>query len=154
MATCFTAPKTPSAAIGASKKLISVLNTSSIPELDSISSDNELISVRTAKSGFYEALVKAGDRVEAGTPLANIINPYDGDVLETLYAPINSVVFFIHNEPLTYANTVEEVADFDKLIKEADEAMYAVKKRKKSQESGCVLSNPQLPYLYVSWLTS
>lgn len=67
--------------------------------------DNELISVRTAKSGFYEALVKAGDRVEAGTPLANIINPYDGDVLETLYAPINSVVFFIHNEPLTYANT-------------------------------------------------
>lgn len=67
--------------------------------------DIELISVRTAKSGFYEPLIKAGDRVSAGTPLANIVNPYDGDILETLFAPVNGVVFFIHNEPLTYANT-------------------------------------------------
>lgn len=67
--------------------------------------DTELISVRTAKSGFYEPLVKAGEKVEAGTPLANIINPYEGDILETLYAPISGVIFFMHNEPLTYANT-------------------------------------------------
>lgn len=67
--------------------------------------DTELISVRTAKSGFYEPLVKAGDKVCAGTPLANIVNPYEGDILETLFAPIDGVVFFIHNEPLTYANT-------------------------------------------------
>lgn len=67
--------------------------------------DTELISVRTAKSGFYEPLVKAGDKVCAGTPLANIVNPYEGDILETLFAPVNGVVFFIHNEPLTYANT-------------------------------------------------
>lgn len=67
--------------------------------------DTDFISVRTAKSGFFEALVKAGDKVEAGTPLANIINPYEGDILETLFAPIDSTVFFIHNAPLTYANT-------------------------------------------------
>lgn len=67
--------------------------------------DTDLISVRTAKSGFYEPLVKAGDKVEAGTPLADIINPYDGDILETLYAPVEGTIFFIHNEPLTYANT-------------------------------------------------
>lgn len=67
--------------------------------------DKELISVRTAKSGFYEPLVKAGDRVEAGTPLANIINSYEGDVLETLFSPIDGTIFFIHSDPLTYANT-------------------------------------------------
>jgi len=67
--------------------------------------DTELISVRTAKSGFYEPLVKAGDKVELGTPLANILNPYEGDVLETLFSPVHGTVFFIHNEPLTYANT-------------------------------------------------
>lgn len=67
--------------------------------------DTDLISVRTAKSGFYEPLVNAGDSVEPGTPLANIVNPYDGDILETLYSPVEGVVFFIHNEPLTYANT-------------------------------------------------
>lgn len=67
--------------------------------------DEELISVRTAKSGFYEPLVSAGEKVEAGKPLANIIDPYEGIILETLYAPLNGIVFFIHNEPLTYANT-------------------------------------------------
>ena len=67
--------------------------------------DLELVSVRTAKSGFYEPLVKAGDRVEQGTPLANIIDSYEGDVLETLYSPVDGVIFFIHNESRTYANT-------------------------------------------------
>lgn len=67
--------------------------------------DSEFISVRTAKSGFYESLVQAGDKVEAGTPLANITDPYDGSVLETLYSPVKGVIFFMHNEPLTYANT-------------------------------------------------
>ena len=67
--------------------------------------DSELISVRTAKSGFFEALVKAGEKVEAGKPLANILNPYEGTILETLYAPLEGTVFFIHNAPLTYANT-------------------------------------------------
>lgn len=67
--------------------------------------DTELLSVRTAKSGFFEALVEAGDRVEAGRPLANILNPYEGDILETLYSPVNGTVFFMHNAPLTYANT-------------------------------------------------
>lgn len=67
--------------------------------------DSELISVRTAKSGFFEALVEAGEQVEAGKPLANILNPYEGEILETLYAPLKGTVFFMHNTPLTYANT-------------------------------------------------
>lgn len=67
--------------------------------------DTEMVSVQTAKSGIFEPLVKAGDTVEEGTPLAHIVNSYDGEILETLYAPVKSRVFFIHNEPLTYAST-------------------------------------------------
>ncbi|MCM1186784.1 MAG: M14 family metallopeptidase [Lachnoclostridium sp.] len=67
--------------------------------------DTDMVSVRTAKSGIFEALVKAGVSVKVGQPLANIIHPYDGEIMETLYAPINSQVFFIHDEPLIYANT-------------------------------------------------
>ncbi len=67
--------------------------------------DAEFISVKTEKSGFFDALVKAGDKVEAGTPLAHIINPYEGTILETLYSPLNGTIFFIHNAPITYANT-------------------------------------------------
>ncbi len=67
--------------------------------------DTDMINVQTAKSGIFEPLVQAGDTVEEGTPLANIINSYDGEILETLYAPVTARVFFLHNEPLTYANT-------------------------------------------------
>ena len=68
-------------------------------------SDKELISVRTAKSGIFEPLVKVGDSVDEGTPLAEIINPYDGSVMETLYAPRRGTLFFMHSDPITYAET-------------------------------------------------
>lgn len=78
-----------------------------IPEiLDSkVIKDTDMISVQTARSGIFEALVKAGENVRTGQPLANIIHPYEGDILETLYAPGDRKVFFVHNEPLTYADT-------------------------------------------------
>lgn len=67
--------------------------------------DTEMVSVQTAKSGIFEPLVKVGDAVSEGTPLANIVNPYDGEIMETLFAPMESKVFFMHTDPLTYANT-------------------------------------------------
>lgn len=67
--------------------------------------DEEFISVRTAKSGFFEPLVNAGEKIQAGKPLANIIDPYEGIILETLYVPLDGIVFFMHNAPLAYANT-------------------------------------------------
>ena len=70
-----------------------------------IVSDTELIPVRTSESGIFEPLVKAGETIAMGQPLANIIHPYESELIETLYAPVDGKVFFIHNEPLTYANT-------------------------------------------------
>ena len=67
--------------------------------------DTELVSVRTFESGVFESLVKAGEEVRVGQPLANIIHPYESELIETLYAPVDGRIFFIHNEPLTYANT-------------------------------------------------
>lgn len=79
----------------------------SVPErVDSkIVRDDEMISVKTAKSGIFEPAVKAGEEVVTGQVLANILDPYEGEILETLYAPCNRRVFFLHNEPLAYANT-------------------------------------------------
>ena len=100
---------------GAGQALLAVLNFLSaqgivkyngpLAETSHIISDTELISVRTGESGIFEPLTKAGDQVEAGEPLANIIHPYESEIIETLYAPVDSKVFFMHNEPLTYANT-------------------------------------------------
>ena len=67
--------------------------------------DMDMVSVRTAKSGIFEPLVAIGTKVSFGRPLAHIIHPYHGEVLETLYAPVNGTVFFMHSDPLTYADT-------------------------------------------------
>ena len=40
-----------------------------------------------------------------GQPMAYIIHPYEGDIMEALYAPTDGIVFFAHSDPLTYANT-------------------------------------------------
>ena len=40
-----------------------------------------------------------------GQRLARIIDPYEGETIETLYAPMDGIIFFAHNEPLTYAKT-------------------------------------------------
>ncbi len=70
-----------------------------------IITDTEMVSVQTAKSGFFDSKVNAGMKVKIGEELADIIHPYNGDVIETLYSPVNGTVFFMHSEPLTYANT-------------------------------------------------
>ena len=67
--------------------------------------DTDMVSVQTAKSGILEPLVKVGEEVKEGTPLANILHPYNGNIMETLFAPMDSKVFFMHTDPLTYANT-------------------------------------------------
>lgn len=74
-------------------------------KLSVVISDAEMATVRTAKSGIFEPLVGVGEDVTEGTPLANIVNPYDGEIMETLFAPMDSKVFFMHTDPLTYANT-------------------------------------------------
>lgn len=70
-----------------------------------VAADTDLVSVRTSESGIFEPLVKVGEHVSIGQPLANIIHPYESELLEILYAPVDGKIFFIHNEPLTYANT-------------------------------------------------
>lgn len=67
--------------------------------------DKELISVRTKASGLFNSKVKVGNEVVKGQVLAEIIHPYEGNVISTLEAPVDGIVFFAHNEPLTYANT-------------------------------------------------
>lgn len=73
--------------------------------LSQVVEDTDMIPVRTGVSGIFEAEVKVGDEVVKGQVLAETIDPYEGSVTETLTAPADGIVFFAHNEPLTYANT-------------------------------------------------
>ncbi|MGN0279728.1 MAG: succinylglutamate desuccinylase/aspartoacylase family protein [Lachnospiraceae bacterium] len=73
--------------------------------LSQVVNDTDMIPVRTGVSGIFEAKVKVGDEVVKGQVLAETIDPYEGAVTEILTAPADGIVFFVHNEPLTYANT-------------------------------------------------
>ena len=67
--------------------------------------DRELVSVRTKKAGFFEALVEVNEEVKKGQLLANIIDTYEGELRDSLYAPCDGTILFLHDEPMTYEDT-------------------------------------------------
>lgn len=67
--------------------------------------DTDLVSVRTKRAGIFESRVKVGEEVTQGQVLAEVVDPYEGEVIDTLKAPVDGNVFFMHSDPLTYANT-------------------------------------------------
>lgn len=67
--------------------------------------DTDMVSVRTRAAGIFEPKVKVGEEVLKGQTLAEIMDPYEGEVKERLKSPVDGIVFFAHNEPLTYADT-------------------------------------------------
>lgn len=62
-------------------------------------------SAKMAVRSILMFLAKEGVEVVKGQVLAETIDPYEGAVTEILTAPADGIVFFAHNEPLTYANT-------------------------------------------------
>lgn len=67
--------------------------------------DTDMVPVRTHTAGIFEGVVRVGDEVSKGQLLANIIDPYEGEIREKLTAPLDGIIFFAHDDPLTYANT-------------------------------------------------
>lgn len=67
--------------------------------------DSNLMTVRCRQAGIYESMVKVGEEVKKGQVLAQICDPYDGSLKEKLLSPADGVVFFQHDEPMTYAST-------------------------------------------------
>lgn len=73
--------------------------------LSQVVRDTDMVPVRTRVSGIFEPKVRVGEEVTKGQVMAQTIDPYEGNVTELLTAPVDGIVFFAHNEPLTYANT-------------------------------------------------
>lgn len=67
--------------------------------------NTELVTVRTHESGFFDSKVDVEQMVEKGQLLARILDPMEGEVKEEIKAPVDGVIFFAHNEPLTYSHT-------------------------------------------------
>lgn len=73
--------------------------------ISTVVEDTDMKSVRTRVSGLFESKVKVGEEVTTGQVLAEILHPYEGEVIAKLTSPVEGIIFFSHDEPLTYANT-------------------------------------------------
>lgn len=49
--------------------------------------DTDMVSVRTKTAGIFESLVRVGEEVSRGQRLAQIIDPYEGEIREKLSRP-------------------------------------------------------------------
>ncbi|MCI5899559.1 MAG: M14 family metallopeptidase [Hominisplanchenecus sp.] len=67
--------------------------------------DRELVSARVRHSGIFECLVQVGQEVSKGERLARVLDPCDGEQKEEIDSPVDGIIFFAHDEPLTYENT-------------------------------------------------
>lgn len=62
--------------------------------------EEDLTNIHVTSGGIFRGLVKAGEDVRYGHKLAEIIDPYEGGVRETIIAPTDGIVFFNHTEDL------------------------------------------------------
>lgn len=62
--------------------------------------EEDLTDVHVKNGGIFKGLVRPGEDVRYGYLLAEIIDPYEGYVKETITAPTDGIVFFAHTEPL------------------------------------------------------
>ena len=80
------------------------------PEYDAeeasvVLNDDNLVTVRCREAGIYTNKVAVGEKVTQGQLLAEITDPFEGAIKESLLAPTDGTIFFLHNAPLVYANT-------------------------------------------------
>ena len=70
--------------------------------LDAVKPNPILSDVATMCGGIFRRLVNPGDEVHYKQPMAEIIDPFLGNVKETILAPTEGIVFFAHKEPLVH----------------------------------------------------
>lgn len=72
----------------------------------SVIREDDLMSVKNGTPGIYRRLVKPGDGVRRGQVMAEILDPFEGEVIDTVESPTEGLVFFAHGAPLVMEGTV------------------------------------------------
>ena len=68
--------------------------------------EKDLSDVHAGRAGIFRGLVKAGEDVRYGTVMAQIIDPFEGTIRESIKAPTDGIVFFAHTESLIEQNDI------------------------------------------------
>lgn len=63
--------------------------------------EKEIEGIKSPTAGILIKKKSAGDEVQEGDQLAQIVDPYEGRVLADIVSPTDGIIFFAHNKPLT-----------------------------------------------------
>lgn len=68
--------------------------------------EDDLMNVKSGAAGIFRCLCGSGDEVKQGNTLAQVIHPYEGEVIDEIKAPCDGIIFFTHRNPLVDQNSV------------------------------------------------
>ena len=68
--------------------------------------ESTLLHIKAQHAGILLRQVSAGSRVHRGQSLANIIHPYNGQILSDVKSTVEGTVFFAHNRPVVLQNAL------------------------------------------------
>lgn len=72
----------------------------------SVVNEDEMTSLYTESAGIYRRLVKVGEEIHRGQILGEILDPYEGNVIDNVVSPTEGIVFFSTNKSLVHQNHV------------------------------------------------
>lgn len=68
--------------------------------------EDQSIIIQASHAGILTNVAEAGQHVEKGQMIANIIHPYEGTIVTEVKAPCDGMIFFARNRSITYQNTI------------------------------------------------
>ena len=66
----------------------------------SVINEGDLMAVYSGCGGIYRRCKDPGQEVRQGEKIAEVLHPYEGNVIETIEAPCDGIVFFAYKKPL------------------------------------------------------
>lgn len=72
--------------------------------MGTILEEDAMMNVYSTVAGIYREIRHAGDEVQKGDVLAEVIHPYEGEVVASIEAPTDGIIFFSHKKPLVSEN--------------------------------------------------
>ena len=77
-----------------------------LTDTSTVVEEGELFNIKTPRAGLFQPLVTVGASVKKNQPMAQIIDPYEGEVIETLTSHQDGRVFFIQDKPFILEKTL------------------------------------------------
>lgn len=68
--------------------------------------EQDLSDVHAGHAGIFRSLAQVGEDVRYGRPMAEILDPREGTVRETIQAPTDGIVFFAHTMALIHQGDI------------------------------------------------